>query len=219
MKIGVVVWGLLGMCAFSSLAQAQNAPPRARTGFQMALRTGYSIPMGDAREGWKLSDLSSGQVPFIFDIGGKIIPEFFLGGYLGIAAGGAGGRTKTQCEAARVDCRTLGVSIGIEAQYHVLPSELFNPWIGYGFGYETIRLSTDASEGSGNLSGLQFARLSAGGDFRVSEVFGVGPFVDFSIGKYSKATLEEDGRSETSDIEKTGTHEWLTLGVRGVLFP
>lgn len=217
MKYGVVGLGLVGACVFSSLAQAQQ-PPDARVGFQMAIRTGYALPMGDADADSKLSDTTSGHVPFILDIGGKIIPEFFLGGFLGVSAGGAGGSAKTACETARADCSTLGVSLGIEGQYHILPHELFNPWVGYGFGYESLRssVSRDGISVSGSAGGLQFARLMAGGDFRVSRVFGVGPFVDFSIGKYSRVS-NDDG--DSADIRNTGTHQWLTLGVRFVFFP
>lgn len=264
MKYGVVGWGVLGMCAFASWAQAQDespdpepqpapqlapppvapppAPPqdaplaadaaddpvgagaggvpRARVGFQMAIRTGYSLPMGDVHETLKMSDWTSGQVPLIFDIGGKIIPELFLGGWLGLGFGGADGALDEGCKAHNASCRTLGVSIGIEAQYHILPDAAFNPWVGYGIGYESLRASTDATDSDNNsitVGGLQFARLMAGGDFRVSRVFGIGPFVDYSLGKYSTVSGDDDTTGD--DIAHTSMHQWLTFGVRGVFFP
>jgi hypothetical protein len=45
MKFGVVALGTVGLLGLSSAAFAQETP-RARTGFQMDIRTGYSIPMG-----------------------------------------------------------------------------------------------------------------------------------------------------------------------------
>src|SRR4051812_1724874 len=88
--------------AQESLAPSSGAPP-ARTGFQMALRTGYAVPMGNARganpgstgSDLAMSDGFSGQVPIFIEIGGKVIPNLFVGGYLGLGFGGAAGKNNT----------------------------------------------------------------------------------------------------------------------------
>ena len=108
----------------------------------------------------------------------------------------------------------MDLHIGIEAQYHILPAGAVNPWIGYGLGWESLSMSTSAGgvTRSSSISGFEFARLMGGVDFRVSRVFGVGPFVDLSMATYSSA-------SNGATINDTGTHEWLTLGARFVFFP
>ncbi|MEO8904381.1 MAG: hypothetical protein ABI488_18610 [Polyangiaceae bacterium] len=223
MKSGVVVLGLSGLVSLASVAVAQEGPP-ARTGFQMDVRTGYSIPMG--KTGLKIgadsvplvmSDFTSAQVPFIVDLGAKVIPQLFLGGYFGLAFGGEGGAMKSLCQANGGACVSVGVQLGLEAQYHFLPGGPTNPWLGYGFGFESLGVSLGQS-GSDNtltLGGVQFARLMGGVDFRLNRAFGVGPFVDFSLGRYSSVKAG----SASADISPSRTHEWLTLGARFVFFP
>jgi hypothetical protein len=215
MKFGVVALGIIGLSGLSSIALAQAPPPR--TGFQMDIRTGYSVPMGKLAEGQKLSDTTSGQVPIIVDIGAKVIPELFVGGYLGLGFGGAGGATANSCDANGVDCVSVSLSLGIEAQYHILPAGQVNPWIGYGLGYQSLAMGASKGGVSSSISygGFEFARLMGGVDFRVSRVFGVGPFVDLSMASYGRIS-----NGDTSiDIPETAMHQWLTLGARFVFFP
>jgi hypothetical protein len=216
MKLGVLLLGISGLAALTTVAFADE-PPRARVGFQMDMRTGYSLPMGHLAQGEKMSDLVSGQVPFVVDLGAKVIPELFLGGYFGLSFGGAGGATKAACDATGGSCTGIAVQLGIEAQYQIIPAGLADPWIGYGFGFESLALSETVGGTSNSLSygGFEFARLSAGVDFRVNRVFGVGPFVDWSLGQYS--TISQGSVSQ--DIPNTATHQWLTLGARFVFFP
>jgi hypothetical protein len=211
MKFGVMTLGTIGLLALSSVALAQTPP--ARTGFQMDIRTGYSVPMGKLRKDVDLSDAFGGQVPIMLDIGGKVIPELFIGGYLGLALGGAGGRMKEQCP----NCSAAGFHIGVEAQYHILPAGKVNPWIGYGIGIE----SGAVGDGSKSVAwgGFQFARLMGGADFRINRVFGVGPFVDLAMGSYSTENIDTGTVSSKTDIAESAVHSWLTFGVRFVFFP
>lgn len=212
MKIGVSLLGTIGLLGLSSAALAQTPP--ARTGFQMDIRTGYSVPMGSAQANVDLSNMVSGQVPIFVDIGAKLIPQLFIGGYFGLGIGGAGGTSKDACNANGWDCSAVTVHIGVEAQYHILPAGFVNPWVGYGLGYESLGLATSKNgvTNSTSVGGFEFARFMGGADFRVSRVFGVGPFVDLSMATYSSG-------SNGATIQNTATHEWLTLGARFVFFP
>ena len=70
-----------------SVVHAAEDPP-ARVGFQLGVRTGYSLAMGETVDGEDMSDVYSGQVPIFLDIGGKVIPNLFIGGYFGLGFGG-----------------------------------------------------------------------------------------------------------------------------------
>jgi outer membrane protein len=220
------ITGVSLACTFiAGSAFAQNAPP-AQVGFQMALRTGYAIPMGAADKNEfgteeKMSDFTGGQVPLIIDIGGKVIPSLFLGAYLGFGFGGVAGATKNLCDTNGVDCSTASVRVGIEGQFHFIPDGDTNPWIGYGFGYESMAVggSKNGQDFSVAVAGLEPVHLMGGLDFRLSRVFGLGPFVDYSIGTYSHIQLKENGASTDGDVTSTATHSWLTLGARFVFFP
>jgi hypothetical protein len=211
MKFGVMTLGTIGLLGLSSVALAQTPP--ARTGFQMDIRTGYSVPMGKLRKDVDMSDAFGGQVPIMLDIGGKVIPELFIGGYLGLAFGAAGGRMKDQCP----NCSAAGFHIGVELQYHILPAGKVNPWIGYGIGIESGAVGDDPR--SIAWGGFQFARLMGGADFRLNRVFGVGPFVDLSMGSYSTENIDTGVTSSKTDITESAVHSWLTFGVRFVFFP
>jgi hypothetical protein len=97
-----------------------------------------------------------------------------------------------------------------------------NPWFGYGLGIESIAVGMSSGGQSGSVSsgGFEYARLMAGIDFRLSRAFGLGPFADFSMGTYSRYRIEIPGEPvQEGDIEETAAHQWLSLGVRGVVFP
>lgn len=209
---------------YDAPAAAPSGPnPPARVGFQMALRTGYAIPFGKIADGngFDMSDRVSGQVPFFVEIGGKPHENIFVGGYLGLGFGGVAGSVKDACNRANASCSVVGVRLGVEIQYHILPDQMANPWIGYGIGYESLAESVSASgnDGTDSVSGFEFAHLMAGVDFRINRVFGLGPFLDFSMGTYSNEHVTGSGNDNSASIPQTAGHQWLALGVRGVFFP
>lgn len=208
-------------------AVAHRAPP-AHRGFQMALRTGFAVPFGqvgkinDSSPELSMSDYTTGQVPLLIELGGKPIKHLFVGGYLGIGFGGTAGDTNDACDENDVDCISVSTRIGVEVQYHILPHHDINPWVGYGIGIETSSLAVTKGDEDGNISygGFEFARLSAGADFRISRIFGVGPFADFSIGQYYSYRIDAPVFGDSDgDLEDTAIHEWLTVGARFVFFP
>lgn len=203
------------------VASAQDAAPPASHGFQLALRTGYSLPMGKAsgETNGELSNLFGGQVPFIVDIGGKLSPNVMLAGYLGLAFGSAGTDLKKAC--AQVTCTVVGARLGAEIFYQFSPAASMNPWIGYGVGVEATSVS--ASSGgqtvSVTASGPEFAHLMFGLDFRLNSTIGLGPFIDLSVAQYNKVEIKSGILSASSEIEKKAIHEWLTLGVKLAFWP
>ena len=199
-----------------------GAPP-PHTGFQLAVRTGVAIPFGKLEDakGGGMSDTFSPQVPFVLDIGGKPIPNLFIGAYLGLAFGGAGGNFADACERAKATCVGVGVRFGIEAQWHFLPDAKLDPWVGYGIGYAGEGASGQANGVTTSLTvaGPEYGHFSGGLDFRLNKTLGIGPMVDFGIGKYTRAKTEALGVAREGDIGNTALHERLTLGVRMVVLP
>jgi hypothetical protein len=223
MKTGVIGVGCVVCLGYVGSACAQT--PAEHTGFQLALRTGLAIPFGEAEKGGaSMSDITSVHVPLIVDIGGKPIPELFLGGYFGFGFGGAAGKLGDFCSASGASCLSVGLRLGVEVQYHILPSAGVDPWIGYGIGYESVALSMsqNGESASSSLGGLEFAHFMGGVDVRMTRVFGIGPFVDVALGKYSSISRDGSDRdSMTVDIDSSRrtTHGWVILGARMVFFP
>jgi hypothetical protein len=211
---------LVGLSALSSSAFAQTPP--ARVGFQLGMRTGFAVPTGEISKGRKMSDAFAGQVPFVVDVGAKPIPALFLGGYLGLNFGGAAGSSRSACDALDATCLGATFRVGLELAYHFLPAGSVNPWLGYGIGVESSGVS--GAHGGDRISesyaGWELAHLMGGLDFRVNRGFGVGPFIDFSVGTYTRQQFTQSGQLDIkSDIADTASHQWLTFGVRFVLFP
>lgn len=188
----------------------------------MAIRTGWAQPFGSVLDDFDMSDFTTGQVPLFVEIGGKPIRELFVGGYLGLGFGAAAGQLSDTCDQANLDCMSVSTRIGVEVQWHILPHADFNPWVGYGIGLESSSMYVAQGDEDGNYSmaGFELARLSAGVDYRISRVFGIGPFVDFSLGKYYSYRIDAPAFPDTEgDIDDTAFHEWLTIGARFVFFP
>jgi hypothetical protein len=207
-------------------APRDEPPPPARF-FQIALRTGAEIPAGDvsAAQGDSMSNAFSVQIPFLLEIGVKVHPMIFLGAYGGPSIGGTSSvfSGAQSCSSSR-SCIGTDWRVGLEVQVHFRPAERLNPWVGYGIGYEAASVTASGGgmpEGNESFSGLELARIAAGLDFRLSKLFGVGPFAEVDFGSYSHEHVQTVSPPATSDqsIPNTALHEWISVGVRGVLFP
>ena len=204
---------------------APGEPPAEQTGFQVAFRTGATLPVGKISEadGDALSDVFAWQVPVLVEIGAKPINELFVGGYAGFGLGGVSSSFETQCNAAGISCSSRTLRVGIEAIVYLLPSRRIDPWFGYGIGLETTTLVAEAKKAvaTQSLYGLELAHLMAGCDVRISHAVGLGPVVDFSLGRYSsfhRDTTATMGAVD-DDIAHPALHVWMTLGARIVFFP
>jgi len=202
--------------------KTRRAPP-AHRGFQVAARGGAAIPLGNAAKDSPLSDSFGAQFAAIVDIGGKIIPELFIGAYLGGNVGAVGSETSKICDARRASgCLAVTYRIGVQAQYHIIPDGKVDPWVGYGIGYEVSRIggTENGLDFSTTSYGPEYGHILAGVDFRLTKIFGIGPFVDFSFGKFTNQTSDpQPVAGQSSDLANTALHEWLTIGAKFLFFP
>lgn len=202
---------------------AHADPPPEQTGFQLALRTGVSLPFGTVSSSTSMSDALGPQFPVLLDIGTRITPNLFIGAFLGGSWGGTAGKLTATCHQYGIVCDGLWFRGGLLAEYGFHPDRLVNPWIGYGIGYEVGRSTGVYGRNKivNTVGGLEFAHLLAGLDFRLHDWFGIGPFVDGAFGLYNVAKTEVNsgGYILTSPPEDKSIHLWLILGVRIVMRP
>jgi hypothetical protein len=225
MRLSMVCLSVAAAVTYAPLTAGQHPPPSslpppARVGFQLGLRTGLAVPLGYSSKGEEMSNVFAPQVPIIVEIGGKVLPQLFVGGYLALGFGGAAGEAKESCGGST--CIGIGTRFGAEVQYHFLPDAQTNPWIGYGIGYESAGMVFAEGSRTGTVSynGFEFGHFMGGVDFRLSRTFGLGPFAGLSIGQYRRITYENGVRNIASgDISETAIHEWFMLGLRTVFFP
>jgi hypothetical protein len=232
----------------SSAGDPNTTPPEdskpavpARRGFQMAMRAGYALPMGQAdgetsapiggatgtRQTDDLSRLFSGQGALLVEVGEKLGDYIFLGGFAGLGLGAGGSDLDTVC-AGRSACSSTSFAtslrLGVEIQFHILPKGTFNPWVGYGLGVERTSLSVTGPGGDASISllGPEFGHLMAGLDVRLSKTIGLGPVLDASIAQYSSITTKQNGAevsAATGAIGQKAIHSWFSIGTRVVIFP
>ncbi len=203
----------------------------AKTGFQAAFRTGVMFPGGKAsgRAGDTLAARYSWAVPFMFDVGFKPTQNVFVGTYFGLAWGAEGDYVPIEGTCSDDDddlendiaCNSVTLRLGLEGQYHFAPADRWNPWVGYGFGFEATNQTIDergVRTESTMSSGVTFAQVSGGVDFRTA--IGIGPFFEASVGRFNSSRTEVNNvETFDGDIEDRATHYWLTLGLRLVVRP
>jgi len=198
--------------------ETDASAPAGPHGFEVGLRAGFALPLGSVTGGGgvSMSDAFSGMVPLQVDLGYRVNGNWFAGAYFqyGLAF------VKDQGCGPGVDCTASDLRFGIQAQYHVLPRAQLDPWVGLGIGYEILHLSLSdpASDetGSESLSGLEFANLSIGGDYKLSPTFSVGPVIQLTVAQYMNLSLSGGDAELSGSIDSKAVHMWLSFGVRGV---
>jgi hypothetical protein len=220
-----------------------SAPPtkplmdrtRLPSGIEIGFRTGYAIPSGsidgDSGDplGNPLSNYTSGVIPFWFDAGYRLAwPSIFVGGYFQYGVGlGAGndGQSPSACSAAGLSCSAHVIMVGLQAQWHILPSGTLDPWVGLGIGMEFASASESGSSipsgasGSTTISasGWDYQIIQGGLDIHLVRDFSFGPFIMFAVGEYStESQSSSHGGSQSVTINSNALHEWVTLGVRAL---
>jgi outer membrane protein W len=208
-RLSSVVLGL----ALALGATSASAKDAADKNFRIGARFGYAIPGGNLGNSGSssLHDNVSHQIPIAIDVGYLLTPHLLVGAYgqYGFAThraqpyawGGARGSASD-------------LNFGVQAQYHSLLSQMLDPWVGLGAGYEIL----DQHNGDLDtlrLRGFEFAKLQAGLDFQVSDTFALGPFLSYSLGEYSNYKVTGGGLGSSGDIAPKSMHEWFTVGVKG----
>jgi hypothetical protein len=205
-----------------ALAQGQAA---TASGIELGLRLGYSVPFGTVANGGPnlntplaLGDTFSGRVPFWLDAGYRIEPHLYVGLFLQLAIMTTADNSITGCGQGGITCSGHDLQYGVDVHVHILPERRFDPWVGAGFGYESATLSlADALGTSGDLgfTGWQYVNFQLGGDYKPKPNVGLGPFVTFSLGQYSRVSVRTGSSTQSEDLPSQTLHEWLTIGVRG----
>jgi hypothetical protein len=210
----------------AAAAETSEAPETseyaaARTGFQLGVRVSTQVPYGTLGGGSSFSDVFGPRLHVAFDIGSKLNPHLFLGGYIGGSYGLEGGAFSSACSATDaygdgVTCSAESLDGGLIAIVTLLPNAMVDPWLGVTAGYELQGLSYAGA--TGLFSGISPSAL-AGFDFRIrnGEHKGI-----MSIGPYGGATAQKylTGAVGGSSFDASGEpfHAWIHFGLR-LTFP
>jgi len=216
MRIGLFASVALGgVLLTGGTALADGVP----SGIEVGLRSGYAIGLGSTAQNANMSDYIGGDIPIWIDAGYRLAsPNLFLGAYFQYGIGFVSGQTSNQCQSP-VSCSAFVMQYGIQAHYHFMPDNQFDPWVGYRIGLENaqVNLSAGGQNGSVSASGWDYGIIQVGADYRgLMNNLGVGPLLMFGFGQYNNESTSAGGTSTSGSIQNQAMHEWLTIGVRGV---
>ncbi len=231
-SVGLLVL-LFGSLYFAGSARAEDSDEAvtneqnvaAPRGFTLGVRSGFAIPLGNiagrsgaglnASDGSPLRDTLSGHIPIWVDLGWRFNDHVYVGVY---GSYGFGILPSNVCR--RLTCSATVLRAGVDAQWHWLPANRIDPWVGIGVGYETVSLS--GSQGAvsyvGHLGGVEAINAHFGLDYRVSDSFAVGPTVVASVAQYEdiSASLQIGPTSSEGSFDANKSfHSWILLGLRG----
>ncbi len=197
----------------------------ADSGLSLGLRAGYALPMGsvakDPRLGSQtdLSKYASGMAPLWLDVGYRITPNWYVGGYFSFALLSTSGDFCKSRAGANAACSSSGndIRFGAAARYTFRPKTKVAPWVGLSTGYEITNISASANGRTldGTAKGWEFVGAHFGVDVRVAREITVGPMINASIGQYTSDTWSNQNGSTSADYNNTALHQWIFLGLRG----
>jgi outer membrane protein W len=176
----------------------------------LGLRLGFGIPMGKTTGDATAIEFSN-KFPIWLDLGYRITPNILVALYGQFAPATLKCPEGFFCSGASV------MRFGVQAQYGFAPEATIAPWVGLGVGYEiaNAKVTRGGIETKFGLKGVEFMNLQVGADYMASKAVGIGPFLSFSVGRYSSGSSESEGISSSGGVEKKEFHEWLVLGLRG----
>ena len=181
-------------------------PARAAdNAFEITLGVGYAQGFGDIGGNQRnLTDQSSAGGELQLGLGYRINPNFMVGVY------GSGSIHDTGSYTSGSNIYTA--TAGVQANYHFLPAETWDPWIGLGSGWRALWINHSAG-GTDSRHGLDLARLTAGVDYRVSSLFAVSPYVGAGLTTF--LTQQLAGEQSFSNVHGPDVNVWIFGGLQG----
>ena len=213
MKTSRVVFGLvlfLGSAAFADQTVViSSAAPEKTSGLYNALEigiaAGYSQGVGNVGSGVpSLTDSGGPGTSLELDVGWRIDPHFLVGVY------GSGAWFSTG-DAPGNAFNNWSATAGVQGNYHFLPGESFDPWVGLGTGWRGYWVNRP--EGRDSRHGLDLARVQVGVDVPVASGIAVSPFIGATATLFLSQQLAPE--SSFSDIQDRKVNVFLNAGVMG----
>jgi hypothetical protein len=214
---------LCGYLAFPRGARAESAvdpflrpepqgPPES--GITLGARVGFGAPLGRTTQGNDLSRTFSGSIPLQIDAGWRFNPNLYAGIYFQAAAAQLDGdlRQGQGCDADGVSCSSSDLRLGVDVAYTFLPQARLSPWLGFGAGFESAKISVSQGGSSSEFTwkGFELAHVTAGLDVRLWPTVRFGPFANATLARFTAV-------DSSFDASQKAFHGWFQLGIRAAV--
>jgi hypothetical protein len=204
----------LALLLTTSAASAQQASERASSDYQGSAPSGaveittgggFSHAIGDLSSGRSMSDIAGSGNMVHVGVGYRLDPHLMIGGYVE-------GSMYQPAEGSFDDRRNFSLASGAQAQYHLLPFERFDPWVGAGIGWRGYWM-VDDDLGTGILQGADLVRAQVGVDCHITPTLLIAPTITFTATQFAA----EKGPSDSSyhHIEDTRPMSFVSIGMSG----
>lgn len=208
---------LLGVCVGMTLSPGIGAAQPRGVEAAVGISGGGGVgKLADVRDG-DMSGFIDEIHPVWVDLGYRISEHFFVGIYGQLGFGTTGPELAGPCGSmSGLDCGVYSHRLGIETQVHLVPNGTFDPWIGYGLGFEwfSTYIVDGSNENTFTASGFEFGNFQLGLDFRLVDHFFFGPVLSGSVGQYSSIERCITGSCTDESIADKALHGWIVLGIR-----
>jgi len=186
-----------------------SGPPEKASGLynalELGLGIGYSQPTGDVASGSPtLGDIAGPGASVELSIGWRINPNFLVGAY------GTGAWFSTGDNAGSA-LNSWSTTAGVQGNYHILPGNDLDPWIGLGAGWRGYWVNRP--EGRDARHGVDLARLQIGVDIPVVTGVSISPFAGATASLFLTQQLAQE--TSFSNISSPNVNVFFTAGVMG----
>jgi hypothetical protein len=198
----------------------------SKSGISIGVRFGIGFPAGPAeapstivgmdgmliQSSGELGDAVGVILPVTVDVGYRINPHWYTGGYVSVAYGTAPSSACASMGTDAASCYESDIRLGLDVQYNFFPTWKFQPWLGVGAGWEILNsIATDdaGDEESGSINGVEFAHIDLGVDYQFADRQRTGPYFTTTFGDYTSAPAGIPPTSQTIFV-----HEWFMVGWR-----
>jgi hypothetical protein len=173
---------------------AEAAPPTAgrrvaapKNALELGVGVGYSQGVGNISTfpGDRVQDYAGAGIGFTGEIGYRVNPPFMIGAYGQFTEYNANNRLVS-------GTNVRDVRAGIQANWHFMPTNSFDPWVGLGAGWHAFYVVPDSGP---NLTrqGLDVARARLGVDYKVIPEVALGPVIGADMSLFLSQKLGETG--------------------------
>jgi len=182
------------------------ALPAVTRALEIGVAGGYAQGTGDIGDGMGgVGDLSGAGGTGELQLGYRVIPRLTLGVYGSFSGYSKGDDVGTGTE-------VLGAQAGIRADWHFLPAETLDPWVGLSTGWRGLWLTPDVGKNT-SLQGFELARLQVGLDYRITPEVAISPVLGASVSMF--VSQDGPGQADYQDIDNPQANVFFFAGLLG----